>query len=228
MQPGLLVLHDIALLDFYTVVLGGMKSPVLLEEARLDDPKNAQDIASMELDGPSEPDRLALPLARRLVEASLMTLVHSAALRDVLMERYPGALVRHVNQPARILQAPLATRGDPEDQIVFGIFGSLERHKRVPAAVRAFARVHEVFPTRARLVIAGRLDNPAVEQEVRAIVEDTGTADAVRIMTDVALDELEAQIALSDVVVCLRWPTAGEVSASLMPRSRGRQARHRE
>ena len=41
-------------------------------------------------------------------------------------------------------------------------------------------------------------------------------ADAVRIMTDVALDELEAQIALSDVVVCLRWPTAGEVSASLM------------
>jgi len=221
LTPGLLVLHDVALLDFYAVVVGGMDSPVLfeearLDEARLDDLKTVDGLPSIQLDGRTEPDRLAVPLARRLVEASLMTIVHSAALRDNLLERYPTALVRHVNQPARILQPPDDPQTGAAGEVVFGIFGSLERHKRVAVAVKAFARVHDRYPERARLVIAGRLDNPAVEREVRRIIRASNMAGAVRILTDLPLEELEAQIARSDVVICLRWPTAGEVSASLM------------
>ena len=195
LTPGLLVLHDVALLDFYAVVVGGMDSPVLFEEARLEDPTIVDGFPSVELDGRTEPDRLAVPLARRLVGASLMTIVHSAALRDVLLERYPTALVRHVNQPARILESPHDTQGAANREVVFGIFGSLERHKRVVAAVRAFARIHALFPGRARLVIAGRLDNPTVEKEVRKIIRTAGIAAAVRILTDLPLEQLEAQIA---------------------------------
>lgn len=213
--PGLLVLHDAALLDFYAVICGGLDSPVLFEEARLEHPSLLARLPSLVRGGKREPDRLAAPLSRRLVDASLMTIVHSKPLRDELAARYPGALVSHVNQPARLLKST-PQRPRPEDEVVFGIFGSLERHKRVPVAVAAFARVHARYPERARLVIAGRLDNPGVEREVRKIVRNSHIGDAVRIRTNLRLSELEDEILASDVVVCLRWPTAGEVSASLM------------
>ena len=62
--------------------------------------------------------------------------------------------------PVPIIQPPGGREG-AGSQVVFGVFGSLERHKRVPAAVRAFAKLHRSFPSKVRLVIAGRLDNPS-------------------------------------------------------------------
>jgi glycosyltransferase involved in cell wall biosynthesis len=214
--PGLLVLHDVALLDFYAGACGSMDSPVLMEEARLEDPEISDHLPTVVVDGRKEPDRLRVPLARRLIEASLLTIVHSASLRDQLAQRYPGAAIRHVNQPVRNLESPARAGSRPAGQIVFGIFGSLERHKRVRVALKAFARVHESFPGRARLVIAGRPDNPGVERDVQAIIRSSKIGDAVRVLTDLPLRALEAEIANCDVAICLRWPTAGEVSAVLM------------
>ena len=213
--PGLLVLHDLALLDFYVSACGGTRSPVLLEEARADDPAVIDDLPPILIDGREELDRLRFPLSRRLVEASRLTIVHSAWLRDELARRCPTSPVCHVHMPVRTLPADRSFKADPS-QVLFGVFGSLERHKRVTAAVKAFACVHSSFPSKARLVIAGRLDNPAVEREVREVIRACDIEQAVKVMTDVPLGVLEAEIARSDVVVCLRWPTAGEISAVLM------------
>ena len=214
--PGLLVLHDVALLDFYAGACGSMESAVLLEEARLDNPEIVDRLPTILVDGNSEPDRLRAPLARRLIEASLLTIVHSGSLKDQLVLRYPGASVRHVNQPVRILSRPARTQTRTPHQVLFGIFGSLERHKRVSVALKAFARVHESFADRARLVIAGRPDNPDVERELRQIIRTSKIGDAVRLLTDLPLKTLEAEIARCDVAIGLRWPTAGEVSAVVM------------
>jgi glycosyltransferase involved in cell wall biosynthesis len=65
-------------------------------------------------------------------------------------------------------------------------------------------------------VIAGRPDNPDVESEVREIIRKSKMSDAVRVLTDVPLETLENEISSCDVAICLRWPTAGEVSAVLM------------
>ena len=214
--PGLLVLHDAALLDFYAGACGNMESSVLLEEARLDDPEIGDRLPMIDVDGKQEPDRLRAPLARRLIEASLLTIVHSGYLRDELALRYPGTTIRHVNQPVRILERAPRRETRTPPQVVFGIFGSLERHKRVSVALNAFARVHDAYPDRARLVIAGRPDNPDVEREVREIIRTSKIGDAVRVLTDLPLRALEAEIALCDVAIGLRWPTAGEVSAVVM------------
>jgi glycosyltransferase involved in cell wall biosynthesis len=213
--PGLLVLHDLALLDFYVSACGSTRSPVLLEEARADDPVAIHDLPPILIDGREELDRLRFPLSRRLVEASRLTIVHSAWLRDELVRRSPTSRVRVVQMPAKILPRAGSFKAHPSE-VLFGVFGSLERHKRVTSAVKAFARVHSSFPSRARLVIAGRLDNPAVEREVRETIQALGIEQAVKFMTDVPLQVLEAEIARCDVIVCLRWPTAGEISAVLM------------
>ena len=214
--PGLLVLHDLALLDLYAVACGGLDSPVLVEEARIEDPMIVDGLPTILVDEREEPDRLGVPLSHRLVEASLLTIVHSAWVRDEIVRRCPTALVRHVRQPVRILGVSAQTEDERQGEVLFGIFGSLERHKRVPVAVKAFSRVHRTFPERARLVIAGRLDNPEVAREVREIIQAAEISDAVEMLIDVPLEVLEKEIARCDVAICLRWPTAGEVSASLM------------
>ena len=214
-NPGLLVLHDMALLDLYVSACGGTRSPVLLEEARTYDPAVGDDLPPIIVDGRNDLDRLRFPLSRRLVSSSLLTIVHSAWLCEELARQCPGSPLAHLHMPVRTIPAPTAP-GRQDFQVVFGIFGSLERHKRVAAAVKAFAEVHRSFPAQARLVIAGRLDNPAVEHEVRELIRAFAIADAVQVLTDVPLEVLEDEIARCDVAVCLRWPTAGEVSAVLM------------
>ena len=214
-SPGLLVLHDLSLFDFYAVACGSVDSSVLIEEAVLGDSATLGAIPTVLVDGRRVPDELAVPLSRRLIQASLITMVHSKSMRDQLAQQYPTKRVLQVNQPVRVLKAPEGRTGKPRE-VVFGIFGSLERHKRVAAGVKAFARVNRLFPERARLVIAGRADNPSVEREVREIIRASDMADAVQVLTDLPLADLEAEIAGCDVAVCLRWPTAGEVSAVLM------------
>jgi glycosyltransferase involved in cell wall biosynthesis len=214
--PGLLVLHDPALLDFYATACGGMNSPVLLEEARTEDPTIVEGIPTIVVNGRKEPDRLRVPLSRRLVQASLLTIVHSAWLRDEISQRCPTARVRLVHQPVRVVEPSAQAHNQTPVGVVFGIFGDLERHRRVAAAVKAFARVHESFPSHALLVIAGRSDNPEVEREIHEIIRASDMADAVQVLTNVPLEVLEAEIARCDVAVCLRWPIAGEASALLM------------
>lgn len=215
-QPGLLVLHDMALLDFYAFACGAMSSPVLLEQLRADDPALSEGIPTILVDGIEEPDRLRATMSRRVIEASLLTLVHSKWVRDQFAERYPSAHIRNIRQPVPILTPSVVDTHRTRKELIFGVFGSLERHKRVAVAVRAFSRVHASFPNSCRLLITGRADNPSVEREVREVIDESGFADSIELETDVPFSDLEAQIRRCDVSICLRWPTAGEVSASLM------------
>ena len=66
--PGLLVLHDMALLDLYVSACGGTRSAVLLEEARSYDPAVRDELPPIVVDGREDLDRLRFPLSRRLVE----------------------------------------------------------------------------------------------------------------------------------------------------------------
>ena len=214
--PGLLVLHDLALLDLYATARGGMNSPVLVEEVRIEDPTIADGVPTIVVNGRKEPDRLRVPLSHRLVEASLLTIVHSAWLREETSLRCPTARIRHVHRPVRVVEPSAQSQNEAPADVVFGIFGDLERHRRIAVAVKAFARVHGSFPKNALLVIAGRSNSPEAEREIHEIIRASDMADAVQVLTNVPLEVLEAEIARCDVAICLRWPIAGEVSALLM------------
>jgi glycosyltransferase involved in cell wall biosynthesis len=209
-RPGIVVLHDPSLVDFYLTLCGGADSPLYHEELRRNGYEVKGALASSTTGCQLEPDRLSLLMCRRIVEASTVTLVHSPWARDELIRRHPGCRVEVVPSPGRVMQQ--TRRPCSSGSAVFGVFGGLAHHKRLQSVVRAFARVHADFPG-ARLVIAGRSDDQEVERDLRLLVRTLGVASGVKLVTDAPIEVLEREIGCCDVVVALRWPSAGETSA---------------
>lgn len=218
-HPGLLVLHDPSLVDFYRAYhegsADGFDGEVVLNHGRL------VDLPGVRAGSAWHPDRLAVHLVRRVVDPSLAVVVHSAWARDVLAAEFPGKPIHHVE-----LAAPVAAEGaaGPDirtragwgaEHVVFGLLGGLWQHKRPELVVKIFAALHPLRP-HARLLVAGRLEDRDSVGRMLAAVAEAGLDAAVRVMTDVADDEFTACISACDAVVDLRWPSAGETSATMM------------
>jgi glycosyltransferase involved in cell wall biosynthesis len=219
-RPGLAVLHDPSLADFYGAyhekTPGGFEAEIALNHGRLDaGPPRVRAGTEWQL------DRLALQLARRVVEASLATVVHSPWARDVLTRQFPHEAIHHID-----LAAPVADlgAGGPDmrsragwghEHVVFGLLGGLWAHKRPELVVQIFAALLPLRP-RARLLIAGRLEDEGALTRMRAAIAGAGVEDVVHVVTDVDDAAFTACVAACDVIVDLRWPSAGETSATVM------------
>ena len=218
-KPGLVVLHDPSLLDFYGAYhegsAGGFDDEVVLNDGR------PGALPRIWAGSDWHVDRLAVHLVRRVVEPSLAVLVHSAWARDELARQFPGTPIHHVE-----LAAPVAAEGaaGPElrsragwgdEHVVFGLLGGLWQHKRPELVVKIFAALLPLRPA-ARLLVAGRLEDHDALARMLAAVSEAGLDGAVHVLTDVADHEFTACISACDAVVDLRWPSAGETSATMM------------
>jgi glycosyltransferase involved in cell wall biosynthesis len=215
--PGVVVLHDPSLADFHSEIFGGGDRIPYREEAAYDahEIKWPEDLPLVEVArGQTELDRLQLFLARRLVDASVRVLVHSQWIAHLFNERYNTRKVRKINLPTNVVettQRPRATSGD----VRFGVFGGIAYYKRVDAVVEAFQRVHREFP-RTQMVIAGRCDDSKIKARLETIARLPEMHNSLTIKSDLSLDGLQREMEWCDVAVALRWPTAGEMSATLM------------
>jgi len=214
-RPGMLVLHDPALPDFHHDVCGGFDSALFAAEARFDSPETESACPVCYVDDHAEVDWLRLPLARRVVEASALVVVHSAFARDLLASRYPGATIVHRNHAAELGNTTPPRPAD-ETAVTFGVFGGISEPKRTIRVLEAFTAVRRES-ARARLVICGRADpGGRVVAAVRAAIEREGLADSATLRPDVSGDEMKRLIGSCDAVIALRWPTVGETSGPLM------------
>ncbi|MFZ0059149.1 MAG: glycosyltransferase [Acidimicrobiales bacterium] len=214
-RPGILVLHDPALPDFHHDLCGGYESTLFRDEARFDDPEVDTASPVRYVDGRVEVDWLRLPLARRVIEASALTVVHSAWARDALAARYPGATIVHRHQAAAVGDAP--PRGPArEAAVTFGAFGGISGPKRTAQVFRAFTAVRREAPE-ARLIICGRSEaGGLLVEEMRAAIAREGLAGSVELHIEVPQAEMTRLMGACDAVVALRWPTVGETSAPMM------------
>jgi glycosyltransferase involved in cell wall biosynthesis len=159
-----------------------------------------------------------LPAHRALLRRQRGVLVHSRWAAAFLAEEDLGVPVRVVPMgvplpPAAGEAAGRALRarfGLPPDRPVLGSFGFQTPIKRTVSAVRALAApgladVH--------LLIVGEAV-PVMDLEGEA--RRAGVADRVHITGFVPFEELAAAIAAADLCLNLRYPTAGETSASLL------------
>ena len=210
-DPGLLVLHDPSLFDFYLGLCGGESSPAFLEEMRHDlrDPRPAVPMTT--IGGHRDIDRLAILMSRRLVDASAVTVVHSEWAVETLARRSPGSIVTKIHQPATVLERP----GSAPATITFGILGGINKHKRIHQALDAFAAVHREFEN-ARIILAGRVDMPELAESIVNSISQLSLTPVVDLRFDVGADEFDRILLECDVLVALRWPTAGETSAPMM------------
>jgi glycosyltransferase involved in cell wall biosynthesis len=162
----------------------------------------------------------ALPAHRALLERQRAVLVHSEWARSTLEEEIPGLGVRAVPMPLpvpelgpeiRIEAKELRQRlGIPLGAPLLGSFGFQTPIKRTEVAVRALA---EPGLEKCWLLIGGDV---ARQLDLEGVARRAGVHDRVRITGFLSAEEFPLAISACDLCVNLRYPTAGETSASLL------------
>ena len=223
--PGIVVLHELVLHHMVrelTLVAGDRAA--YLDEVRYGSGRSGWLLAKRSLDTGTGFDVWSYPLFERAVDASLGVLVHSEASRRRVLASRPRAQVHAVPFPwsggdgesagAPTASDPAALRarlGVPPDALLIAAFGYMTRAKRLDVALRAFARLAARHP-QAYFLVAGEVskdyDVPAlVPEALRPRVLLAGRPD---------LADFLGYMAAADLAVNLRWPSAGETSATLI------------
>ena len=159
-----------------------------------------------------------LPAHRDLLCRQRGVLVHSRWAALQVEEENPGIEIRVVPMAVPLPERVAAEEamefrrrhGLPADRPLLGSFGFQTPIKRTDVVVRAMA---EPELADAHLVVAGEV-SPALDLE--ALAKELGVAERVHITGFLDYDEFEAAITACDLCLNLRYPTAGETSASLL------------
>ena len=160
-----------------------------------------------------------LPLNERLLESSLAAVTLTEALRPAVARRMPGrpvlALPLHFSSPldpAPSREEARRALGLPGDAFVICAPGLGTAAKRLDLAVEAAARMERARPG-VLLVVAGELDS-ALALPDRA--RDLGFASGLRVTGRLSLPDFTRHLCAADVVLALRFPSYGEMSAALV------------
>ena len=161
----------------------------------------------------------AYPMFHLPVVVSRATAVHNAAMADAIRDEVPAARVATVAMPARRVAvtagevaAVRRAAGIASDALVVGCYGLLTREKRVETVARAVARAAVDVPS-LRLLLVGPAPDEAA---LFAMLDGIGVRDRTVVAGRVPLAALPAHVEAADIVVHLRYPTAGETSAALV------------
>lgn len=159
----------------------------------------------------------AFPLSEDYIERSRITVVHSRYARDLVLSHVPNANVRVVPMgiplPALVEQDEARRAlGLPQQAFIVASITHVNPYKRLPYVLRALRRliVHEPD---AMLVVAGSVA-PGID--LRRQVSLLNLDHNVRLLGYVSDDEARLVARAADVCVNLRYPSAGETSASLL------------
>ncbi|HEV8601947.1 MAG TPA: glycosyltransferase family 4 protein [Gaiellaceae bacterium] len=216
-RPGIVVLHEFVLHHLVAgLTLGRGDREGYLDAMQREAGVEGRLLAHGVVDGLLPPLWEArpheFPLAAEILDLADGAIVHS---------RYVARLVRELGYRKPVWRIPFPAGADPsptperpgDGRPLIGCLGYLNRSKRVPQLVAAFARVRRRFPD-ATLLLAGAvacdldLDE---ELERAALGRDEG---GVVVLGYVDERRFESLLAGCDVCVSLRSPTMGETSAS--------------
>jgi glycosyltransferase involved in cell wall biosynthesis len=157
------------------------------------------------------------PMFEHLVRRSRLTLVHSSTAREEILERCPDAAVKRVRmgvpQPELVCREEARRRlGLPQEGLVLASFGLVTPEKRISTALRALERLLARGVHATYLLIGGRV----AHYDPLADARELGIAEYVRLLGHVSEEEFHLYAFASDLCLNLRYPTAGETSATLL------------
>lgn len=218
--PGIIVLHDFILHG----LAGGMTLP------RGDEAGYAREMAYCDgLEGGKRGWRIAIeqeaatghsyPLNRRVLDISLGVIVHSDHVKRLVLREHPLARIAKVDMgvplPSELPQAREQARqalGLTPDDLLFASFGFLTPDKRIEVVLGAFSRLLMHYP-QARYMIIGEA---LADYGFSPIIRSLGLKERVTVTGYVPADTYQQLMHAADVAVNLRYPTAGETSASVL------------
>lgn len=220
-RPGVVLLHDVSLHDLVLAetVARGDSSAYLREMRRAHGERGTfvgRQVARA-LGGALLP--ALFPLNDRVLESSLgvVSLTRAGAL--LAARRLPGRPVLRLPHHLALALDPVPTReaaraalGLPADALLVTAPGLATVSKRLDVAIRCAARLRAAFPT-LRLVVAGEVDRrlPLAEWAAAA-----GLGSTLLVTGRLTAGDFVRQLAAADVVLCLRFPSHGEISGALV------------
>ena len=237
-HPGVLVLHDLVL--HHARLFSHLESPEVrayredigdpakresararLEEYRSEArdayPAVGDDLAEIALRIGGGRLLYAYPFYEHLVRRSRLTLVHSDTARDEVLSSCPGADVRRVRMgvplPSLVPRDESRRRlGLPRDELILASFGLVTPEKRISTAIRALARLKAAGVRATYLLVGSQVAHYDPLREAREL----GVAENVRLVGRVPEEEFRLYAFASDLCLNLRYPSAGETSATLL------------
>jgi glycosyltransferase involved in cell wall biosynthesis len=219
-RPGVIVLHDLVLHHFLLdrTVGQGRFEPYRDELERDHGWIGAAAARPVRWGAFGRAAQFFLPANRTLLGRQRGVVVHGRWAAGVLEEEDPDLAVRVVPMGIPLPEAASLERGRafrrargiPEAAPLLGSFGFQTPIKRTDVAIRALA--HSGLED-VRLLVAGELSPWANYEKLAA---GLGVGDRVHVTGFLPFDEMQAAIAATDLCLNLRYPTAGETSASLL------------
>ena len=224
-HPGLVVLHDCVYFHFYrgiTLQRGDVEG--FREIMRYCYGQAGLRETEKVLADPG--DHFRYTLVRRLLDASIGTVVHSTYARRLVSRGASSARVTVIPMGVQTGTADPAAadrlrrrHGLAPDDFVVAAFGMITPHKRVDVALRAFARFKAGHP-RARFLLVGESSS---EYTISGLIRELGIEANVIVTGRVSDAAYRQYLGVADFCVSLRYPTAGETSLSaLMAMEAGR------
>ncbi|HEY0602059.1 MAG TPA: glycosyltransferase, partial [Herpetosiphonaceae bacterium] len=159
----------------------------------------------------------SFPLVEDLIERAQGLIGHSRFVVDQARSLRPNlpAAVVPMGVPLPPLLARDAAReqlGLPLDVPIWASFGHINPYKRMESALRAFKRFRAEQPD-ARYILVGSV---SPSYDLAALIRRLGLSDSVVVTGYAPRADFERYVAAADLCLNLRWPTAGETSASLL------------
>jgi len=223
--PGVVVLHDYVLHHLLTeTTLARGDEEAYLDAMLANHGPVGYRMGRQRIDGLwSDLQHFLYPACWQLLDASRGVLVHSAYQERLLRGHLPATIpVRHV--PMGIVlpeqgvddQRRVEARrklGLPGEALIIGSFGFVTPMKQLDLALAALARFRRMHSRPVFFVVVGEVSD-ACPLEARAA--ELGLDDTVRFTGYLEAETFHHYLDAVDLALNLRYPTAGETSASLL------------
>ena len=221
--PGIVEIHDGILHNLFAeLTLPHRDGEGYLRELSYAHGQEGRDLATDVLAGQLPGELGRLTVNRRVINWALGTIVHNAwAARAVEAQctnqpvlASPLPISEQESMAALDRSAARERLGIPQDALVLATFGRLTPAKRLATIVRAFARLGKDIP-KARLYLVGSLEGASDARRIPDLVEELGIGEHVNMPGHIERQEFLDHMAATDIGLNLRYPHAGETSATL-------------
>ncbi len=217
--PGVIVLHDLVLhhfmLHYYATTLHNIRGYVAMMKQTYGEA--GTQIAELMIRGRFTDAAFDFACNTPVITAARAMIVHSryiqqrvAAVRpDLPLAVVPMGIPLPPDYPRAAARAAV---GLPTDALILASFGHINAYKRLEPTLRAVQQLRASVPQLRYLLVGSVSPN----YPITGLIERLGLQDVVHVTGYVERAAFEAYVAAADVCVNLRYPTAGETSASLL------------
>ena len=214
MRPGIVVLHDFALQDFFLGLARDRNQPELyVREVDFCYGRTVSAVAEESLRRGAVPplvsQPLEFPLNERIVGAAEGVIVHSQWVLNRLRGA-GGVPAVHIPLLVTFAEAGESTSAQRNDEVRIASFGLITPGKGIELALRALSRLRDSHRFRYTLV-----GEPNLYYDARRLIRDHKLTDLVEVTGHVSLEEFKQHMRETDIALNLRERTVGETSASL-------------